>query len=56
VICIWDPARCGAFQITVGECPRGAAYNRMRKPPVAVAVATPEDVVLLREIRDSLKR
>jgi len=32
------------------------AYNRMRKPPVEVAVATPEDVVLLREIRDSLKR
>jgi large conductance mechanosensitive channel len=31
------------------------AYNRMRKP-VEVAVATPEDVVLLREIRDSLKR
>jgi large conductance mechanosensitive channel len=32
------------------------AYNRMRKPPVEVAVATPEDVVLLREIRDSRKR
>ena len=32
------------------------AYNRMRKPPVEVAVAPPEDVVLLREIRDSLKR
>jgi large conductance mechanosensitive channel len=31
------------------------AYNRMRKP-VEVGVATPEDVVLLREIRDSLKR
>jgi len=28
----------------------------MRKPPVEVAVAPPEDVVLLREIRDSLKR
>ena len=32
------------------------AYNRMRKPPVEVAVAPPEDVLLLREIRDSLKR
>ena len=32
------------------------AYNRMRKPPVEVALAPPEDVVLLREIRDSLKR
>jgi large conductance mechanosensitive channel len=32
------------------------AYNRMRKPPVEVAVAPPEDVMLLREIRDSLKR
>ena len=31
------------------------AYNRMRKPPVEVAVAPPEDVLLLREIRDSLK-
>ena len=31
------------------------AYNRMRKP-VEVAVAPPEDVLLLREIRDSLKR
>ena len=30
------------------------AYNRMRKPPVEVAA--PEDVLLLREIRDSLKR
>src|SRR5450830_900842 len=29
--------------------------NRMRKPVVAV-VATPEDVVLLREIRDSLRK
>ena len=32
------------------------AYNRMRKPPVEVAVAPPEDVLLLREIRDSLRR
>ena len=32
------------------------AYNRMRKPPVEVAVAPPEDVLLLREIRDSLKK
>jgi large conductance mechanosensitive channel len=32
------------------------AYNRMRKPPVEVAVAPPEDVLLLRENRDSLKR
>ncbi len=30
-------------------------YNRMKKP-VEVAVATPEDVLLLREIRDALKR
>lgn len=30
------------------------AYNRVRKP--AEAAATPEDVVLLREIRDSLKK
>ena len=30
------------------------AYNRMRKP--AEAPATPEDVLLLREIRDSLKK
>lgn len=30
------------------------AYNRMRKP--AEAAATPEDIVLLREIRDSLKK
>jgi hypothetical protein len=36
-------------------CPRGAAYTRMRKP-ADVAVAPPEDVLLLREIRDSLKR
>jgi len=28
----------------------------MRKPPVEVAVAPAEDVLLLREIRDSLKR
>ncbi|NDK38293.1 large-conductance mechanosensitive channel protein MscL [Pseudoxanthomonas gei] len=32
------------------------AYNRMRKPAEEPAVATPEDVLLLREIRDSLKR
>jgi large conductance mechanosensitive channel len=32
------------------------AYNRMRKPAVDVAIAPPEDVLLLREIRDSLKR
>ena len=31
------------------------AYNRMHKP-VAVEVATPEDVLLLREIRDSLRK
>jgi len=30
------------------------AYNRLRKP-AEVVVATPEDVLLLREIRDSLK-
>ena len=32
------------------------AYNRMRKPAEAEAVATAEEVLLLREIRDSLKR
>jgi large conductance mechanosensitive channel len=32
------------------------AYNRMRKPATEVAAAPPEDVLLLREIRDSLKR
>lgn len=32
------------------------AYNRMRKPAEAPVAATPEDVLLLREIRDSLKR
>jgi large conductance mechanosensitive channel len=32
------------------------AYNRMRKPAAEVVAATPEDVLLLREIRDSLKR
>lgn len=31
------------------------AYNRVRKP-VEAAVVTPEDVLLLREIRDSLKK
>lgn len=30
--------------------------NRLRKPVVAAAAVTPEDVVLLREIRDSLRR
>lgn len=30
------------------------AYNRVRAP--AAAAATPEDIVLLREIRDSLKK
>ena len=32
------------------------AYNRMRKPADAVPAATAEEVLLLREIRDSLKR
>lgn len=32
------------------------AYNRVRKPAEASPVATPEDVLLLREIRDSLKK
>ena len=32
------------------------AINRMRKPAEAAPAATPEDVLLLREIRDSLKR
>ena len=31
-------------------------YNRMRKPAEAVAAAPAEDVLLLREIRDSLRR
>ena len=31
-------------------------YNRMRKPDEAAPAATPEEVLLLREIRDSLKR
>ncbi len=31
------------------------AYNRMHQPPAVVA-ATPEDVLLLREIRDSLRK
>ena len=30
-------------------------YNRMRKPVEVAPAATPEDVLLLREIRDSLK-
>ena len=32
------------------------AYNRVRKPVEAPPAATPEDVLLLREIRDSLKK
>jgi large conductance mechanosensitive channel len=32
------------------------AYNRMRKPAAEVAAPPAEDVLLLREIRDSLKR
>jgi len=32
------------------------AVNRMRKPAEAAPPATPEEVLLLREIRDSLKR
>jgi large conductance mechanosensitive channel len=32
------------------------AYNRMRKPDDAAPAAPPEEVMLLREIRDSLKR
>jgi large conductance mechanosensitive channel len=32
------------------------AINRMRKPAPEAAPAPPEDVLLLREIRDSLKR
>ncbi|WP_226469065.1 large-conductance mechanosensitive channel protein MscL [Luteimonas panaciterrae] len=32
------------------------AYNRLRKPAEAAPAATPEDIVLLREIRDSLKK
>lgn len=32
------------------------AYNRMRKPVDAAAAEPTEDVLLLREIRDSLKR
>ena len=32
------------------------AYNRIRKPVEAAPAATPEDVLLLREIRDSLKK
>jgi len=32
------------------------AYNRMRKPAAEVSAAPAEDVLLLREIRDSLKR
>ncbi|MGO1000093.1 large-conductance mechanosensitive channel protein MscL [Lysobacter sp. CA196] len=32
------------------------AYNKVRKPADAAPAATPEDIVLLREIRDSLKK
>jgi len=32
------------------------AYNRVRRPADAAPAATPEDVLLLREIRDSLKK
>ena len=32
------------------------AYNRVRKPVEVVVEATPEDVLLLREIRGSLKK
>ena len=32
------------------------AYNHMRPPPETTTAATPEDVLLLREIRDSLKK
>lgn len=32
------------------------AVNRMRRPDVAAPAATPEEVLLLREIRDALKR
>jgi large conductance mechanosensitive channel len=32
------------------------AYNRMKKPAEEVPAAPTEDIVLLREIRDSLQR
>jgi len=32
------------------------AYNRVRQPAAAAPAAPPEDVLLLREIRDSLRR
>lgn len=32
------------------------AVNKMKKPPAPAPAATPEDVVLLREIRDALKK
>ena len=32
------------------------AYNRMRKPADAAPAAPPEEVLLLREIRDSMRR
>ena len=40
----------------VRDLPGGQAYNRMRKPGSGSGAAPPEDVLLLREIRDSLKR
>lgn len=32
------------------------AMNKLQKPPAPTAAVTPEDIVLLREIRDSLKK
>jgi large conductance mechanosensitive channel len=32
------------------------AANKLKKPPAPPVAATPEDIVLLREIRDALKR
>ena len=32
------------------------AYNRLRAPEVAADAPTPEDILLLREIRDAVKR
>jgi hypothetical protein len=42
------------LRLEAGAFVRGAVYNRMRAP--AEAPATAEEVLLLREIRDSLKR
>jgi len=39
----------------VGELLRGAAYNRVRRPADAAPAAPPEEVLLLRDIRDSLR-